>query len=70
MVDEMLVAQAEWLPQYAHAIDGAKQRLATKTVATRAWQGAARKEETGAAVGQLTRTDGGNEARRPAAAVS
>ena len=29
MVDEMLVAGAEWLPQYAHAIDGAKKRLAT-----------------------------------------
>ena len=28
MVDEMLVAQAEWLPQYAHAIDGARLRLA------------------------------------------
>jgi alpha-galactosidase len=27
MVDEMLVAQAAWLPQYAHAIDGAKKRL-------------------------------------------
>ena len=26
MVDEMLVAQAAWLPQYAHAIDGAKKR--------------------------------------------
>ena len=42
MVDEMLVAQAAWLPQYAHAIGDAKQRLATKTVATRDWQGAAR----------------------------
>ncbi len=28
MVDEMLVAQAAWLPQYAHAIDGAQRRLA------------------------------------------
>jgi alpha-galactosidase len=28
MVDEMVVAQAEWLPQYADAIDGAKKRLA------------------------------------------
>jgi alpha-galactosidase len=27
MVDEMLVAQAAWLPQYADAIDGAKKRL-------------------------------------------
>ena len=28
MVDEMLVAQAAWLPQYAHAINAAKSRLA------------------------------------------
>ena len=44
MVDEMLVAQAEWLPQYANAIDGARQRLSHKTVKTRDWQGAARLE--------------------------
>ena len=44
MVDEMLVAQAAWLPQYAHAIGDAKKRLARKTVATRDWQGAARLE--------------------------
>jgi alpha-galactosidase len=47
MVDEMLVAQARWLPQYAHAIDDAKARLANKTVATRDWQGAARREIRG-----------------------
>ena len=29
MVDEMLVAQAQWLPQYAGAIDAARKRLAT-----------------------------------------
>ena len=44
MVDEMLVAGAEWLPQYAHAIDDAKQRLSRSTVATRDWRGAARRE--------------------------
>ena len=27
MVDEMLVAQAQWLPQYADAIPAAKKRL-------------------------------------------
>ena len=43
MVDEMLVAQAEWLPQYADAIPAAKQRLARATVATRNWSGAARR---------------------------
>jgi alpha-galactosidase len=44
MVDEMLVAQAEWLPQYSGAIDDARQRLSLKTVKTRDWQGAARRE--------------------------
>lgn len=43
MVDEMLVAQAEWLPQYADAIPAAKERLARGTVKTREWAGAARK---------------------------
>lgn len=42
MVDEMVVAQAEWLPQYAEAIPGAKERLAKGTVKTREWEGAAR----------------------------
>ena len=41
MVDEMVVAQAAWLPQYAHAIAGAKERLAAATVPTRDWKGAA-----------------------------
>jgi len=44
MVDEMVVAQAAWLPQYAHAVPDAKNRLATRTVTTRDWQGAARRE--------------------------
>jgi alpha-galactosidase len=43
MVDEMVVAQAEWLPQYAHAIDGAKDRLSRATVKTRDWAGVARR---------------------------
>jgi alpha-galactosidase len=43
MVDEMVVAQAPWLPQYADAIPGAKARLARATVRTRDWEGAARK---------------------------
>lgn len=42
MVDEMLIAQAEWLPQYADAIPGARERLKTPTVRTRDWAGAAR----------------------------
>jgi alpha-galactosidase len=43
MVDEMVVAQARWLPQYADAIPAAKARLERATVKTRDWQGAARK---------------------------
>ncbi|MBB3999267.1 alpha-glucosidase/alpha-galactosidase [Aureimonas pseudogalii] len=42
MVDELLVAQAEWLPQYAGAIDDAKARLAGSGVKRREWEGAAR----------------------------
>ena len=43
MVDEMVVAQAQWLPQYADAIPAAKARLTKPTVKTREWDGAARK---------------------------
>ncbi len=43
MVDEMVVAQAEWLPQYAAAVPAAKARLEKSTVKTREWDGAARK---------------------------
>jgi alpha-galactosidase len=42
MVDEMLVAQAQWLPQYADAIPAAKERLKNPKVKTRDWEGAAR----------------------------
>ena len=42
MVDEMLVAEAEWLPQYAHAVPGARARLAGGRVKTRESKGAAR----------------------------
>ena len=42
MVDELLVAQAEWLPQCAHAIPEAAERLKASRVKTRDWQGAAR----------------------------
>ncbi|MBM4460965.1 MAG: alpha-glucosidase/alpha-galactosidase, partial [Chloroflexi bacterium] len=45
MTDEMLVAQARWLPQYAAEIPAAQARLASeKPLGTRAWRGAARKE--------------------------
>jgi alpha-galactosidase len=42
MVDEMLVAQAQWLPQYAHAIPDAAERMLNPKVKTRNWLGAAR----------------------------
>src|SRR6478752_4291507 len=43
MVDEMVVAQARWLPQYAAGVPAAKERLAKSTVKTRDWAGAARR---------------------------
>jgi alpha-galactosidase len=43
MVDELVVAQAQWLPQYADAVPAARERLAHATIRTRDWQGAARK---------------------------
>lgn len=43
MVDEMLVAQAKWLPQYSDAITAAEERLATgDLIPTKAYEGAAR----------------------------
>ena len=43
MADEMLVAQAQWLPQYKDAIPAARKRLASCTrLGTRKWAGAAR----------------------------
>ena len=44
MVDEMLIAQAQWLPQYAHAIPAAQKRMENPRVQTRDWQGAARQD--------------------------
>jgi alpha-galactosidase len=43
MVDEMLVAQAQWLPQYGKAIDAAKKRMSSgDLIPTKAHEGAAR----------------------------
>ncbi len=43
MVDEMLVAQAKWLPQYKKEIPKAKKRLKSeKRLGTKKWKGAAR----------------------------
>jgi alpha-galactosidase len=41
MVDEMLVAQAKWLPQYARAMDGARKRLASAPARASEREGAA-----------------------------
>ena len=43
MVDEMLVAQAAWLPQYADAIPAARERLKNPKVKTKEWAGSARR---------------------------
>ena len=43
MVDEMVVAQAQWLPQYADAVPAAVERLSKGSVKTRTWDGAARR---------------------------
>lgn len=43
MVDEMLVAQAQWLPQYAEQIEAAKNRLSQPNlIPTKEYEGAAR----------------------------
>jgi len=41
MVDEMLVAQSKWLPQYARAMDGARKRLASAPARASKREGAA-----------------------------
>ena len=43
MVDEMLVAEAAWLPQYAHAIGDAKRRLSSAPTRRAEQRGAARR---------------------------
>lgn len=57
MVDEMLVAQARWLPQYAPAIGDARARLAKGTVKTRDWAGAARQQVRSVAEMRTAQTD-------------
>ena len=46
MVDEMLVAGEEWLPQYAAEIDQAKKRLENKSIPYRMVKGFTLKEKT------------------------
>ncbi len=48
MADEMLIAQARWLPQYQGEIERAKERLySEKPLGTRTWRGAARLDRRG-----------------------
>ena len=42
MVDEMLVAQSKWLPQYQNEIDQALERIKKSTVKKKNFKGAAR----------------------------
>jgi alpha-galactosidase len=66
LVDEMLTAQAKWLPQYAHEIPAAKKRLASqKRLGTRSVKGAARLATR--SVAELRRR-GDRERRRATAA--
>jgi alpha-galactosidase len=68
MVDEMWVAQARWLPQYAEFIPGAKDRLARASVKTREWTGAARRDVRSVEELQLLHLDATGAAAREAEA--
>lgn len=65
MVDELLVAQAKWLPQYADAIPAARERLKNPKVKTREWKGAARLD-----VRSVEELRAAKAAREPVAAES
>src|SRR6185436_601670 len=62
MVDEMLVAQAEWLPQYSDAIPAAKKRLENAKVASRDRAGAARQTPSSRHDADQKETQRGREA--------
>ena len=67
MVDEMLVAEARWLPQYAHAIDDALKRLMSAPARRAERQGAATRpvrsvEEMRAARAEKRESTAGNPA--------
>jgi len=81
MVDEMLVAQAEWLPNFHGEIDAAKARLAeheasgTRVQLREGWQGAARQhtksvaemaEDKATARANAAAADKGNMTKEPA----
>ena len=61
LVDDMLLAQRRWLPQYGKAIADAEERLqAGDRLPTRDWEGAARLQVR--SVEQLRAGDGNGEA--------
>jgi alpha-galactosidase len=63
MTDEMLVAQAQWLPQYRKAIAAARRRLESgKLIPTKKWHGAARLKMK--SVQQLRQEDAKAKARK------
>lgn len=81
MTDEMLVAQAQWLPQYQHEIPAARERLAaherkgTRVPLREGWQGAARlhtksveemAEDKAAATANAAAADKGEMTKEPA----
>ena len=55
MTDEMLVAEAEWLPQYAHAIPAARERMAGPLLPYRPAPGLRVKEKSVAEVNESLR---------------
>ena len=71
LTDEMLVAQGQWLPNYAQSIAAARERLASHVaqgtrVALRDWRGAARLGDSKSgqeAQGQAAVANGGNPPR-------
>lgn len=69
MVDEMLVAQAQWLPQYADAIPSARQRMAQPKVRTREWSGAARVQTRSVDELRAARSKAGASADKPLGTV-
>ncbi len=65
MVDEMLIAQAKWLPNYKRAIPAARRRFKKeRKLGTRSTRGAARKKTK--SVTQIRKAKGSGAARRTA----
>ena len=62
MVDDLIISQAEWLPQYARSITAARQRASSlPRLPTQDWQGAARLPRR--SVEELRRQDAAKRAK-------